>query len=114
MSVWQQESLSHPLRGELVSVSLAAEPRDLEDVLEILAELPFPVNPRLFHKAAWASPGMDGHEENRLATIVEFPAYAAHLPEIRRKLAAGGFPDERLRVYGMWEEIHPRKVAQGA
>ena len=37
--------------GELVQVRIAAEPRCLEELLDCLAGLPFPVNPQLYHGA---------------------------------------------------------------
>ena len=46
--------------GELLLVRLQVESRHLEDVLESLATLPFPVNPDLRHVG--------------LMSIVEFPA----------------------------------------
>ena len=57
MSVWPSVPSTHSpaLRGsdgELVSVSVTVEPRDLEDLLEALAALDFPVNPQIYHDAA--------------------------------------------------------------
>ncbi|HLH00784.1 MAG TPA: hypothetical protein VKX49_31040 [Bryobacteraceae bacterium] len=63
--------------GELVSVCVAVEPRLLEDLLETLAALDFPVNPELYHHIAEVS--------------VEFPAYSAQLEKIRGKLVQQGF-----------------------
>jgi len=36
--------------GELVLLRVAVEPRLLEDLLEALARLDFPVNPQLYHR----------------------------------------------------------------
>lgn len=47
--------------GELLMVRIEVDSRHLEDVLESLASLPFPVNPDLRHIG--------------LRSIVEFPAY---------------------------------------
>jgi len=63
--------------GELVSVCVSVEPRLLEDLLEALAALEFPVNPQLYHQTAQVS--------------VEFPAYAPHLEKIRGVLTRNGF-----------------------
>ena len=63
--------------GELVSVCVSIEPRLLEDLLEALAALEFPVNPQFYHQTAQVS--------------VEFPAYAPQLEKIRVVLARQGF-----------------------
>ncbi len=54
--------------GELLMVRVGVEARDLEDVLETLAGLDFPVNPELVPCGA--------------VTMIEFPAYAHQLAEI--------------------------------
>jgi hypothetical protein len=38
------------LEGDLVSLRISVEPRLLEDLLEALAQLDFPVNPQLYHR----------------------------------------------------------------
>ena len=76
--------------GELISVRVAIEPRRLEELLECLAELPFPVNPQIYHTKP---------------TIVEFPAYASHLIEVREALAVSTFPAGSLTVTRMIEQI---------
>jgi len=63
--------------GELFSVCVTAEPKLLEDLLEALATLEFPINPQLYHQTAQVS--------------VEFPAYSTQLERIRETLAARGF-----------------------
>lgn len=75
------------LQGELVDLRIPVEPRLLEDLLEALASLEFPVNPQLFHQ-----PGV---------VLVEFPAYANHLPEVRQRLNEAGFDPESAEVCGM-------------
>jgi hypothetical protein len=82
MSVWQLSGSE----GALVSVSLTVSPRDLEGVLEELSTLDFPVNPQIYHGARVVYLYPNGREENEPATIVEFPAYEARLPEIRQAL----------------------------
>jgi len=63
--------------GELVSVRVTVEPKLLEDLLELLAALEFPINPQLYHQTAEVS--------------VEFPAYSTQLERIRGALAGNGF-----------------------
>ncbi len=70
--------------GELVLVRIAVEPRLLEDLLETLANLDFPVNPQLYHRPAQVT--------------VEFPAYSARLDEVRDKLQRHGFSAASLDV----------------
>jgi hypothetical protein len=63
--------------GELVLLRVAVEPRLLEDLLEALARLDFPVNPQLYHRPAQVT--------------VEFPAYSARVDEVRDTLQRHGF-----------------------
>ena len=72
------------LEGELVSLSLSVEPRLLEDLLEALAQLDFPVNPQLYHRPA--------------SVTVEFPAYAARVEDVREALHRQGFGRTTLEV----------------
>ena len=73
--------------GELVSVRISVEPKVLEDVLEALAGLDFPVNPQLYHKPALVT--------------VEFPAWSARLDEVRRVLREHGFSPGAVEVSGV-------------
>ncbi len=70
--------------GELVSVRISVEPKVLEDLLEALAGLDFPVNPQLYHKSALVT--------------VEFPAWSARLDDVRRVLREHGFNPAALEV----------------
>lgn len=70
--------------GELVSLRIAVEPKLLEDLLEALARLNFPVNPQLYHRPAQVT--------------VEFPAYAAQVDQVRDTLRQQGFSPARLEV----------------
>ena len=63
--------------GELVAVCVFVEPKLLEDLLETLASLEFPINPQLYHQSAQVA--------------VEFPAYSNELEKIRAALAKNGF-----------------------
>jgi hypothetical protein len=111
MSVWPSlaPALSAALRGsegELVSISVTVEPRDLEELLEALASLEFPINPQIYHDAAVTYAGLDGAERTEPATLVEFPAYAAQVANIRGALETCGFADGVVSVAAMLDEIH--------
>ena len=69
--------------GELIAVRVSVDPRHLEDALDAVAELSFPVNPEIRH----ANP----------ATVVEFPAYAQRWDEVRRVLGSRGFTAETVK-----------------
>ena len=70
--------------GELIAVRIAAEPRLLEELLDALASLDFPVNPQLYHQTAQVT--------------VEFPAYSAQVEQVREALRAHGFDPESLEL----------------
>ncbi len=91
--------------GTLLSISVSVEPRYLEELLDALAQLSFPINPQIYHDAATIYCYTDGHQETEPATIVEFPAYESWLPEIRRVLAAYGFPEEVLHAAPMLDDM---------
>jgi hypothetical protein len=85
---------SHPLlsgpEGELVRVRISTDPRLLEDLLESLASVRFPINPQISHGRP---------------TEVEFPAYEQHLYEVRDALRTFGFDPSALRVSSMLDAI---------
>jgi hypothetical protein len=60
-------------QGELLTVSIVAEPRDLEDLLDRLGQSQYPIDPQIYH---------DAHVDGRAVTLVEFPAYDGWLDEI--------------------------------
>lgn len=92
MSVWQNTPPTLSGReGELVSVSISVEPRELESLLEALAMVRFPINPQINHYPE---------------TVVEFPSYEGGLAEVRQALRAGGFDPRAMRVKSMIEELH--------
>jgi hypothetical protein len=64
--------------GELVSVSIIAEARDLEDLLDRLGQCQYPIDAQIFH---------DAEVDGRAVTLVEFPAYGDWLDEIHQLLA---------------------------
>ena len=92
--------------GELVSISVTVEPRDLEELLEALAALDFPINPQIYHDATVVYVDRDGTERVEPSTLVEFPAYGGRVEEIRAVLAAYGFPGHAISVSAMLDEIH--------
>lgn len=101
MSVWPNADCAPGLRGAegiLLSIRIAVEPRLLEDLLEALAEVSFPVNPEIHHPAA-------ARAGRRLQTVVEFPAYENRLEELRATLSRHGFDPNSARVVSMLEEI---------
>lgn len=117
MSVWPQAvpqpSLEGP-EGTLVCLSIDVESRDLEDLLETLARVEFPINPQIYHDAEIVYIDAAGREEAKPSTLVEFPAYAARIDEVRRALDGGGFGRTRIRVTSMLEELHADPVLEPA
>jgi hypothetical protein len=71
-------------QGELISLAIATEPKLLEDLLEALASLDFPVNPQLYHRPA--------------QVLVEFPAYSNQVEQVRDALLRQGFDAGGIRV----------------
>jgi len=93
MSVWHGYSATPVLGGsdgELISLQVSVKPRELEDLLECLASLSFPVNPEIHHG---------------VPTTVSFPAWATRLREVSEALKASGFDPRALQVRTMLEEI---------
>ena len=64
--------------GELVSLSIVTDPKLLEELLEALASLDFPVNPQLYHRPA--------------EVLVEFPAYSNQVEHVRQALVKHRLP----------------------
>jgi hypothetical protein len=93
MSV-QPNPLSHPVlscpEGNLISVRISIDPRSLEDLLECLAHVDFPINPQIFHGRP---------------TSVEFPAYEPWLEGLKRTLNIYGFPATAISTSPMFEAI---------
>jgi len=71
----------------LVVARVLVEPRHLEELLEGLAGLDFPVNPELQHRSG--------------SVLVEFPAYVGHVEEIRNTIRRLGFDAQTLDVFGV-------------
>jgi hypothetical protein len=70
--------------GELISLSITTDPKLLEDLLDALASLDFPVNPQLYHRPTHVA--------------VEFPAYSSQVDLVRDTLARQGFGGNALQV----------------
>jgi hypothetical protein len=94
MSVWPGATAPAPflagVDGELVLVRISTDPRALEDLLECLSSLSFPINPEIFHG---------------VPTAVAFPAWEAQLFEVRSALQAYGFDPATMQVCDMLEAI---------
>jgi len=93
MSVWHGTAASpllEGINGELLSVCVGVEPRYLEDLLECLAGLSFPVNPQIYHG---------------IPTRVEFPAWQNSLREVQESLRAFGFDPASLVTCDMFAVI---------
>ncbi len=93
MSVWTSIPASPILSGsdgELVSVRVSVDPRALEDLLECLSTVSFPVNPEIRHG---------------VPTTVEFPAWGSRLYEVRDALRAFGFESRAMQVLPMLAAI---------
>jgi hypothetical protein len=111
MSVWSEYSGSGSpsltgADGQLVTVSIAVAPRLLEALLEALTDLPFPVNPDIYHHAGVVRVYDDGRQETDPAIIVDFPAYAGNLAVVTSALEARRFPPESVWVKNILEQIH--------
>jgi hypothetical protein len=74
----------------LIDVRISTDPRALEDLLECLSTLSFPINPGIIHG---------------VPTVVEFPAWEFRLGEVRSALRACGFDPAALQVRDMLEAI---------
>ena len=122
MSVWPKPlprgrgdtpSLSSS-EGALVSVSISVDPHFLESLLEALAQVSFPINPQIYHDAAIVYRYADEREETESTTLVEFPAYAQRLDDVRGALGANGFDPACMEMTGMLEEIQSEARAAPA
>ncbi|MBC8165943.1 MAG: hypothetical protein H7Y20_08730 [Bryobacteraceae bacterium] len=89
MSVWHgtcKAPLLTGAEGELISVRVSTDPRSLEDLLDCLSGVSFPINPQIYHG---------------VPTVVEFPAFEARLSEVYSALQAFGFCSESVVVRDM-------------
>ncbi|MBM3746117.1 MAG: hypothetical protein FJW34_09985 [Acidobacteria bacterium] len=93
------------VEGELLAVRISVEPRLLEQLLDTLAQLEFPISPQIYHHAALHYEYADGGERREPTTTVEFPAYADWLPVVRQVLEQAGLPTAAFTARGMLEEL---------
>ena len=85
--------------GSLFSLRVTVEAHLLEELLESLAEAPFPINPEIQHHAE-----IDRGGTIAPAVHVEFPAWQSQISILRDLLSRAPFPAE-LAVTRMLEEI---------
>lgn len=117
MSVWPEilpETSLEGREGVLVSVSIAVKPRLLESLLETLAHISFPINPQIYHDAAIVYHYPGDRDETEGTTLVEFPAYAGQLEEVRQALDGFGFGSTAMQVSSMLAEIHEKSPSEPA
>jgi hypothetical protein len=95
----------HGAEGQLVSIGITVEPRLLEQLLDVLARLSFPINPQIYHDAAAVYVGPDGSRCTEPVTLVEFPAWAGRVPDIQETLARSGFDRACLGLRDMLDQI---------
>ena len=76
--------------GDLLLVRIKVEPKLLEELLDCLANLEFPVNPQIYHSKP---------------TIVEFPAYGPWIDTMHKSLEQKGFPRSQVSVANMLDAI---------
>ena len=100
--------------GALVSLSISVDPRRLESLLECLAQIGFPINPQIYHDGQMVYVYPDHHEEAESTTLVEFPAYAERIGEVRQALEANGFDQTAIQVTSMLDEIHAESPPEPA
>ena len=86
------------LEGELVLIRICVEARHLEDLLEALAEVPFPLNPQIYHQPE---------------TVVEFPAYSSRVHEIEQvietSLEPSAYVSTHLECASDHDALHPHE-----
>ena len=91
--------LLNGVQGELLSLRITVEAYLLEELLEALAECPFPINPEIRHHAEMI---VDGHP--RPAVHVEFPAWRSWIPAIEDHITRQDLRGQ-IQVTSMLEEI---------
>lgn len=76
--------------GELMDVRITADARQLEALLEALADAPFPINPEIHH--------------GRPVTV-RFPAYRGQAERILQLLSSPGLENCRVHIRPMWSVL---------
>jgi len=100
--------------GELLSIAITVEPRLLERLLDALAGLDFPINPQIYHQAAIVHKYADGRQQVQPVTMVEFPAYASRLTEVRAAIEKLELPSDALVHQPALECLHSGFIATPA
>lgn len=115
MSARSSVSAGSPLNGPegpLVSVSIDIDRRDLESLLETLANIGFPINPQIYHDACFIYWREDGSKHIETVTLVEFPAYAGQLDYLREALRAADFDPEKVAATGMLDALRSENLPE--
>jgi hypothetical protein len=79
MSALLEQPVLRGAQGDLIFISISVDPHHLEDLLDQLSTVPFPINPELRHgglSEAAATP----------LTRVEFPVFSGQLQDVVRAL----------------------------
>lgn len=92
--------------GILISINITVEACGLEALLEALAQLDYPINPQIYHQGVAIYRTRDGREHSEPTTIVDFPAYASWVADIRHVLPLYGFDPASVHVFPMLDELH--------
>lgn len=98
-SAYPISNLLKGVEGELLSLRITVEAYLLEELLEALAECPFPINPDIRHHAELTVNGRP-----RPAVHVEFPVWRAWIPAIEDHINRQDF-NAQIQVTSMLEEI---------
>ena len=87
--------------GELLAAEIRISPRLLEDLLEVLASAPFPINPELEH----ASATLHSATLHAATSKIHFPLYDSQLNTLRDILVSSGFAASLLEVHSMAAQV---------
>jgi hypothetical protein len=102
MSVWpihSSHSLLHGAEGDLLLVRITVEAHLLEELLEALAQAPFPINPDIHHHAEIGSEGKPA-----AGVHVEFPVWRQRFQELRELVDSHGV-EASFTITSMLDEI---------
>lgn len=88
----------HGRDGDLVFVSVRVNSRLLEELLDALACLDFPINPEIRH----------GHPH----TLVEFPAYEGNIEAVQSVLRNAGLDGAKLELWHWTAGLSPAATAK--
>ncbi len=109
MSVWQIDSTHQPLlkgaEGDLLLVRITVEAHLLEDLLEALAQAPFPINPEIHHHAEIESDGKPAP-----GVHVEFPVWRQRIDDLRAIVASQEI-EAHFSITSMLDEIRAESAA---